>query len=260
MRPLDATRCVFPYPNDYFTTPGAETPTGRRVFFGGKALPKSGHGRPDVPTRWNETDGFSIGAMVLFSDPNIDLTQTGAAPITDIGPSLDADAPIVMIDAATGERQLIWVERDQRGDTAADQPIIIRVGEDLKENHRYIVALRNMKNGAARMLPAGATFAVYRDSTPTTVLPVEARRPHMEDVLDTLTALASTRSDALPGVGLHDAEQRQRRRAACSPCATTRSTILGTRRAELHGHSVDRAARSRASSARSTAPSRCRST
>jgi hypothetical protein len=184
--PIDGTRCAYPYPNDFFTTPDSSTPTGQRVFFGGKALPKTDSDVEVTPTRWNETDGFSIGAMGLFSNADIDLTVSGAAPITDVAASLEDDAPIFMIDATTGERQLIWVERDQRGLTAADQPIIIRMAKNLKESTRYIVAVRNMKDAAALPVSASADFALYRDATPTNVLPFEARRAHMEDVFDTL--------------------------------------------------------------------------
>ena len=44
--------------------------------------------------------------------PGIDLGVTGAAPITDIGRSLDPDAPIVLLDADTGERHPYWAELD----------------------------------------------------------------------------------------------------------------------------------------------------
>lgn len=193
--PMDTTRCAFPFPNDYFSVPGASTPSTRRLALGANTLPANTVRKAVIPDRWNEADGFSIGAMLLLNDVNIDLTVTGATPITDLARSLDADAPVVLIDAATGERQLMWLERDQRGETVADQPIIGRVGRNLKEAHRYIVAMRNMKDGSGTVLNPGSGFAVYRDNTPTTILPVEARRAHMEEIFTTLTGYGIGRNE-----------------------------------------------------------------
>jgi len=192
---MDTTRCAFPFPNDYFSVPGAATGSTRRLAFGPNTLPANKLRKQVEPDRWNEADGFSVGPMLLLNDVNIDLTVTGAAPITDLARSLDTDAPVVLIDAATGERQLMWLERDLRGDTVADQPVIGRVGRNLKEAHRYIVAMRHMKNGSGATLNAGAGFALYRDNTPTAILPVEARRAHMEEVLTTLAGYGIARNE-----------------------------------------------------------------
>lgn len=197
--PMDSTRCIFPFPNDLFTLPGAPTETGRQLAIGRKSVitEKAGGGFSSTTVnteRWTEADGFSIGAMLLMNDVNIDLAQSGATPITDLDKTYDVNAPVLLLDADTGARQLLWLERDQRGATVADQPIIGRVGANLEEGHRYLVAMRNMKNSSGTVLSAPAGFAVYRDSTPTTVLPVEARRAHMEDVLDKLTAFGVDRS------------------------------------------------------------------
>jgi hypothetical protein len=197
--PMDATRCIFPFPNDLYTLPGAPTETGRQLAIGRKSVitEKTGGGfaTSTVDTeRWTEADGFSTGAMLLMNDTDIDLVQSGATPITDLDKTYDVNAPVLLLDADTGTRQLLWLERDSRGATVADQPIIGRVGTNLEEGHRYIVAMRNMKDGSGTALSAPAGFATYRDSTPTTVLPVEARRAHMEDILDTLTGFGIDRA------------------------------------------------------------------
>jgi hypothetical protein len=187
--PMDTTRCVFPFPSDYFTTAGADSDTGRELMFGTKAI------NTIAPKRWNEADGWSIGPMFLFQNAAIDLAMTGAPPITDLAQSIAPTSPVVLIDAETGDKQLLWIERDLRGANTADQPLIIRVGKNLKENHRYIVALRNMKDSGGAAVPAPAAFALYRDNTPSGVLPVEARRSHMEDIFDVLTDAGITRSE-----------------------------------------------------------------
>lgn len=194
--PMDSTRCVFPFPSDLYTLPNSSRDSGRQVAVGLKSVITQGSSQSSTlgTERWTEADGFSIGAMILMNDVNIDLAQTGAVPITDMARTYDSDAPVLLLDAETGDRQLIWVERDLRGATIADQPIIIRVGANLKEGHRYIVAMRNMKDGSGAVLSAPAGFALYRDNTPTAILPVEQRREHMEDVLDTLTGFGIDRA------------------------------------------------------------------
>ncbi|MFN2426796.1 MAG: hypothetical protein ABR587_10180 [Candidatus Binatia bacterium] len=192
---LDGTRCAFPYPNDFHTLPGAGTETGRQLALNAFTITAVGNGVPVNPARWNETDGFSNGPMMLLSDVNIDLAVTGAAPITDLAQSLDANAPFMLIDAETGDKQLMWWERDLHGDTIADQPIIGRVARNLKENHRYIVAIRNAKDSSNAAVPAGSLFALYRDQTPSGLLPVESRRAHMEDIFTILTSAGVTRSE-----------------------------------------------------------------
>ncbi len=185
--PMDTTRCAFPWPNDLYTIEGADTDSGRRLAIGRNTLPATGGGAAVNPARWNEADGFSIGPMLLFNDVEIDLAMTGAAPITDVAESLDPATPAMLLDAETGAQQLFWLERDLRGATIADQPIIGRIAKNLKESHRYIVVLRNMKDSSGATLDAPEGFAVYRDGIPTTLLPVEARRAHMNDLLDTIS-------------------------------------------------------------------------
>ena len=70
------------------------------------------------------------------------------------------DQPIVLIDATTGQRQLIWAELDSNATSPQETDLIIRVGKNLKEGHRYIVAMRDLQDrrraedpGAARVRP-----------------------------------------------------------------------------------------------------------
>ena len=193
--PMDPTRCVMPFPNDYFSVASERTDSGRELAFGSATLPKTIGGQAVTPDAWNEADGFSIGAMILFQNADIDLGMTGAAPITDISESLDPATPAMLLDADTGEQQLMWWERDQRGATTADQPLIGRVAKNLKQGHRYIVVLRHMKNSGGTDLPAPAGFALYRDNTPSPLLPVEARRTQMEALFTTLTGFGVIRGE-----------------------------------------------------------------
>ena len=181
--PLDKSLCLLPFPNDRFTTADPTTATGRRVDFLPIEMPRSILGKPIEPTEWNRNDGFSPGSMVLTFVPALNLRQTwGTAGMTgpgvggpndprdhiaDIGRYLAANAPILLIDASTGARYPFWSELDMNASTPANQRLLIlRPAVNFLEGHRYLVALRNMRNGAGAIIPAGAQFAAYRDGTP----------------------------------------------------------------------------------------------
>ena len=73
-------------------------------------MPKSIDGKPIAARDYNWSDGFSPGQIIVTLVPGLDLKRSGAAPVTDIGRSLKRNQPIVVIDAKTGKRQLIWSE------------------------------------------------------------------------------------------------------------------------------------------------------
>ena len=203
-RPCDQTDgalCLLPFPNDYFTRPDPTTSTGRRVDFSVLEMPRSLVGKPIDPTEWNRQDGFSPGSEILTFVPGLDLHQTwGTSAVTgsrvggpndprdqiaDIGRYTAADAPILVIDATTGKRWPFWSELDMNASTAANQRLlIVRPALNFTEGHRYLVALRNMKNAAGQTIPAGAHFAAYRDNTSSTNPTFdETRRAHINGVI-----------------------------------------------------------------------------
>lgn len=100
--PIDPAACLLPFPSDWYTVADGSTATGRRVHM--RTTLKNALGVPVSPGEWNRSDGFSPGSPLLSRVPGVDLTRSGAAPITDIGSSLDPGAPIVIVDTATGER------------------------------------------------------------------------------------------------------------------------------------------------------------
>ena len=90
--------------------------------------------------------------------------KTGAVPITDIERTYDPDQPIVVINADTRKRHLIWSELDANPPNPANVNLIIRPAVNFEEGERYIVALRNLKRRerqarSRRQQP----FRVYRD-------------------------------------------------------------------------------------------------
>lgn len=193
--PLDGSDCLYPFPSDFLTVPDPRTDTGRRVNFSVDAMPQNASAVPIDPTAYHGNDGFSQGASMLLHVPNVDLTMTGAAPITDIERSLDANAPVVVVNASTLAHQLMWVELDANASTEPDTSLIIRPAKNLDEGTRYIVALRNMKDSSGTIIPPSPLFQAYRDDTPTGDPALEARRPHMEELFTTLAAAGVPRND-----------------------------------------------------------------
>ncbi|MFT4919996.1 MAG: hypothetical protein ACI8RU_002627, partial [Zhongshania aliphaticivorans] len=198
---LDPAHCLFPFPSDQYTTQAqVGSPqsadmggTGRRVNFNPLAMPRNVAGKPIDPTEWNRNDGFSPGQMILTYVPDIATVKDqsgkpigpieGAVPITRLADYTASDAPIVVINTATGERHPIWAEIDLNAGVfvqgkipETDQPIpspptkgetrpalIIRPAQNFEESTRYIVALRKLKNNSGETIAAGPAFRMCRD-------------------------------------------------------------------------------------------------
>nr|WP_202455022.1 hypothetical protein [Streptomyces sp. SID8367] len=151
--------CLLPFPNDWYTRTDAGMPTGRRVAFTSDMLPRGAAAPAVDPTAWNRSDGFSPGSALLVQVPGLDLTTTGAAPLTDIGSSLDRDAPIVLLDTTTGERWPYWAELDANATGQDRQALLIHPARNFSEGHHYAVALRDLRDATGHRLPTPDTFA-----------------------------------------------------------------------------------------------------
>ncbi|TDD66070.1 hypothetical protein E1293_39595 [Actinomadura darangshiensis] len=154
--PIDPAACLLPFPSDWYSVADGGTATGRRVHMGGTL--KNALGLPVSPDEWNRADGFSPGSMLLSRVPGVDLARTGAAPITDIGASLHDDAPIVIVDTATGERWPYWAELDANAPEDR-KALIVRPARNFREGHHYAVALRNLRDASGNPIEPNAAFA-----------------------------------------------------------------------------------------------------
>jgi hypothetical protein len=250
---LDNHYCQFPWPSDWLTVADSGTATGRRVNLDVLTMPRNILGKPLDPTEWNRNDGFSPGQALLVRVEGLDMAQSGAVPLTDIGASYRADQPIVVIDAGPAnpvdpafkpKRHLIWSELDanitkfgvcdterltttllalsEEVDAPADElramleplfeacralplpenpladpgpALIIRPAVNFTPGHRYIVALRGLKDSGGAAIEPGAAFRIYRDNHTTDLPMVEGRRAHMEDLFATLGRAGVARSD-----------------------------------------------------------------
>ena len=138
--PLDDGHCMLPFPSSHYMRADDSSATGFRVALERESMPwmrSSEHLDPEV---WNELDGFSRLAPVIFSFPNVNLTNNPR--YADIGRYQDADSPTVIIDAATGERMAHIVEQDTKDDTG--DVVIMQPVRALNFARHYIVAVRGL--------------------------------------------------------------------------------------------------------------------
>ncbi len=196
--PLGGGECLFPWPNDYFTR-RAPTDTGRQLALTSSMMPKNKSGVPIEPSDYNRSDGFSPGQPIVLKVPGLDtpaaMARTGAVPVTDLARTYDRRAPIVVINARTGHRQLIWAELDSNATSPATTALIIHPGKNFREGERYIVALRNLRGADGKKLEAGRAFQLYRDRIRTDSAAFEQRRWHMESIFRSLRHSGIDRRD-----------------------------------------------------------------
>ena len=159
---LDPAVCLQPFPNNYFTKASSKTDTGLRVHFALTDMPRNAAGKPIQPGQWNRNDGFSPGSLITTYVPGLDLGRTHGVPINDLARTYDKDAAIVVIDAKTLERNLIWTEMDSLASSDSVRNLIIRPAKNFREGHTYIVALRDLKDKNGNTIPAGDAFRGYR--------------------------------------------------------------------------------------------------
>ena len=173
--PLDTRSCLLPWPNNHFTFPTSQTRTGLVLNLLGYLMPKNKDGVPIDPAALNRSDGFSPGSTILTSVKGLDLRRSQAVTSTNMERYADPKAPLVVIDAVSGRRKMIWAEIDP-----ATGLLQIHPGANLAEQHRFIVALRDLKDRRGKPIKAGRAFRVLRDRLPTTNPRLISRRHAFE--------------------------------------------------------------------------------
>jgi hypothetical protein len=153
--PLDRANCLLPWPNDHFRKHG-------HLALRDAMMPRNKDGKRVRAADYNRSDGFSPGQIIVTRVPRLDLGRTGAVPVTDIGQSFAPRAPIVVIDAKTGERRPIWAELDAQAPNPRRRALLVHPAANWHEGHRYIVALRNLRDARGRKLRPGRAFRRFR--------------------------------------------------------------------------------------------------
>jgi hypothetical protein len=184
--------CLLPFPDDYYTVADSSSATGRRVNLTDAGMPQNSSGVPIAAAPYNLNDGFSPGQTAVVRVPGLDtpaaFTATDPIPLNDLSRNeeLRADEPIVVVDAQTGERWPIWVELDSNAPTPAETALLIHPARNYAAGHRYIVAMRDLRNAAGEPIPAPNGFRYYRDRLPTNEPAINAQRGRFERIFKTL--------------------------------------------------------------------------
>jgi hypothetical protein len=190
--------CMLPFPDDYYTSSDPGSPTGRRISFLTEGMPTNVLGTHIEAAPYNASDGFSPGSVILAKVPGLetvaDVHATGAVPIKRLAEYKRPNAPVVVIDTSTGQRWPIWTEIDSTAEDPSKADLEIHPAVNFASGHRYIVALRNLKNAAKTKLQAPAGFRYYRDNVSSEQEAINIRRPHFEEIFSTLQSAGIARS------------------------------------------------------------------
>jgi len=177
---------LLPWPNDLYTRADKSSDTGRRLAVQRSQMPRSAKGVPIDPAPYNASDGFSPGQTIVIRIPGLDNAQafkrTGLVPQTDLARYADKQQPLVVIDARTLKRHLVWAELDSNATKDSERVLLVHPGINWEEGHRYVVALRRLRGANGKLLA-----------------PPKGRRKPAESILATL------QKAGIPRTGLYDA-------------------------------------------------------
>ena len=210
----DTSHCMYPFPNDYFTTADSTKSSGKRLNFQLLSMPITVptlfQGRKYIGTdEFNRFDGFSPGSVLITHVPGLTndaaFANSGLVNATDLSKYADANQAVVVIDTATGQRWPIWAElgkgySDATIDKVSATPesainLIVHPAKNFLDGHHYVVALRGLKDSAGNAISAGDGFRVYRDALVSKKSAVEARRASMEATFASLKTAGIARSN-----------------------------------------------------------------
>jgi hypothetical protein len=166
-QPFSSTPCLLPFPNNLFTKPDKTSATGLRVDLPAKAMPVTTKGARISPAPYDRNDGFSPGSAMILHVPGLDnakaFAKTGSVGLLNMAQSFAKKTPIVVIDEATGQRQLIYTQLDANAKTPQTTNLMITPGKEFADGHTYIVALRNLRNSGGHVIKAPSWFEKLRD-------------------------------------------------------------------------------------------------
>ncbi len=195
----DGSLCMLPFPDDFYTAADAPSATGRRIDFKSAAMPANGSGTPVAPGPYNLGDGFSPGQSIVLKVPGLDtpaaLARTDPVALNHLGRFAAPDAPVVVVDAESGERVPIWVELDSNATSAAKTALMVNPAVNLRSGHRYIVALRDLRSADGSTIPAPEGFRYYRDDLPSSEPAIEAQRGRFDSIFESLRGAGIRRSN-----------------------------------------------------------------
>lgn len=195
--PLVPTQCAFPFPSNVYLVDDDSTVTKKRVQFRANSLPLvPPEYEPTDPSGWENSDGFSTGMSMLTHLPG--ATVEGLPTQDNLELSVTTASPTILLDAVTGELVPHFSELDMSIDIDdAERTFMIRPVVRLKDDHRYIVAIRRVVDEEGSPIEPSLTFKALRDGSrpPDGDPTVEPRRSLYKDIFAKLKAAGVEKND-----------------------------------------------------------------
>jgi len=165
--------CAYPFPTQAMIADG-------QLALPEEAMPVHEDLGPMSPEVFNTFTGFGAASPVLFQLPGADLP---AWEPFDAAPSLEADSPVVVVDATTGERLPFWVETDFLADELDEPLFVIRPSEPWPRGTEVVVGIRGFPATSGGVADAAEAFVPLRDEIASEHIGVHERRGHFDDVV-----------------------------------------------------------------------------
>ncbi|WP_224248341.1 hypothetical protein [Hyalangium gracile] len=185
--------CLLPFPSDRFLAKDPTLPSGRRVQFTEDVKLKAQSGALFDFTDLHPADGWSHGTQILaLFRGGVDATQLPSVR----SPSAAKDGATVLLDVERGEGVLHLAELDPRAPSDERRALILRPLVRLRNQARYIVALRGLKAKDGSPVPTPEGFRRIRDGVTKgdPILEPVARRYDLE-IFPVLEAAGIPRSE-----------------------------------------------------------------
>lgn len=183
---LDPEICTLPWPSNLYLVEDDTRGSGYSLSFGEESLPSNRLGTRIRPDAFQRMDGYPLSSQILVRLPGADLDLM--ARQGNIEDSLAEDAPIVLYEVS-GEgliRQPYFIEPDARAPEGADPLIFIRPAIHLREDTRYIVALRDIVDLEGAPLPRSAAFDALLSGNLGEDATLQARKPRFDEIFGLL--------------------------------------------------------------------------
>ena len=190
--------CMLPFPNDFYTRNDPDSPTGKRIDFDNRAMPRNDSGLVVEASDYNYSDGFSQGQGIVLRVPGLDSTEALQAndfvELDRLSRYAQPNQRAVVIDARTGERWPIWVQIDSNATSDSDRALMISPAVNFDPERRYVVALRNLVDAEGNKLQAPNAFRYFRDQIPSGQKAINDRRAEFEGIFRSLKKAGVKRS------------------------------------------------------------------
>jgi hypothetical protein len=200
---LNPRHCMMPWPSSRYLTRDDSTETGWRLSIPQQAMPQNLEGKSPGTSYYERFDGVTPSTALITVYPG-ELDTENLPDETEIAQSLEPDSPTVLLDAETGERVAHFAEVDRWREADPEmRSFYIRPAARLKEDHRYIAAVRNLERKDGSPVHPSDYFRALRDEIPTQVEGLESRRERFEEIFSKLSEAGVERDGLIEAWDFH---------------------------------------------------------